>query len=465
MTTVSNSIRADATEMMNVVTEIADKDLCSSCGVCAGLCPTDALSMKIQENGDLVPCLDAEQCSHKCHLCLDVCPFSEGVHNPRKTSTKLFGVQQNSIFEENIGWYINSIVGFRRDEILRKASSSGGLVTWCLETLLREGIVTRVAVVRLVKNHDKGFFEFYSASTVDELRQASGSIYHPVEISGIIKQIASNRQERWAIVGVPCLCAAIRNIRHLRKRIPFVFGLVCGMYQNTFYTEMLLAKSGVDRENIVNIQYRRKSDGGAPSDFRFRGTDNRGLGKEIPYHGLPYFLGDNAYFRLNACNYCMDVFAETADACFMDAWLPAYRQESKGTSLVVIRNREVSELFQQGLSKGEIWIDEMRPEEIIASQRGHVRRKRELIYMRRGMREPDDTGRAKPTVVEKVNWLLQRRAQKRSKTAWANYGRKGGRFAFWVHMIDIILAQSMLANMAKMISLSKRFIRILIHSK
>ena len=455
--------------MNNVVTEIVDKDLCSSCGVCAGLCPTDALSMKIQENGDLAPCLNAERCLDKCHLCLDICPFSEGVYNPRKANKNLFCVQQNSHFDENIGWYINLIVGFRRDEILRKASSSGGLVTRCLETLLQEGIVTRVAVVRLTENHGKGFFEFYSASTVDELRMSSGSIYHPVEISNVIKEIVSGRQERWAIVGVPCLCAAIRNIRHLRKRIPFVFGLVCGMYQNTFYTEMLLAKSGVDRKHIVNIQYRRKSDSAPPSDYRFRGTDNRRHGKEIPYRGLPYYLGKNAYFRLNACNFCMDVFAETADACFMDAWLPAYRQEPKGTSLVVIRNREVSELFQQGLGEGEIWIDEISPEEVIASQGGHVRRKRELIYMRRGMREPDDTGRAKPTVVEKVNWLLQRRAQKRSKTAWANYGRKWGRFAFWVHMIDIMLTQSMLANMVKMISLSKRFIRkfirILIHSK
>ncbi len=452
--------------MANVVGEAVHKGLCCSCGVCAGLCPTDALSMEIQENGDLAPCLDAERCSHKCHLCLDVCPFSEGVHNPRKRNLELYSDQPDAKGNEDIGWHTRSIVGFRRDEVLRKASASGGLATWCLETLLKKDIVTRVAVVRLAKNPDKGFFEFCSASSVDDLRQSSGSIYHPVEISGIIEEINSNREERWAIVGVPCLCAAIRNSRRLRKHVSFVFGMACGMYQNTFYTEMLLAKSGVDRENIVNIQYRRKSDGALPSDYRFRGTDNRGSGKEIQYHGLPYFLGKNAYFRLNACNFCMDVFAETADACFMDAWLPAYRQEPKGTSLVVIRNREVSELFQQGLDEGEIWIDEISPEEVIASQRGHVRRKRELIYMRRGMREPDDTGRTKPTVVEKVNWLLQRRAQKRSKTAWANYGRsKYGRFAFWAHMIDIMLTQSMLANMAKMISISKRFIRILIHSK
>lgn len=454
--------------MDNVVQTVVNKGYCSSCGICAGICPTDALSMEIQGNGDLAPCLDAARCADNCHLCLDICPFSVGVYNPRERNTQLFSVQSNAKCNEDIGWHINSIVGFRCDEKLRKASASGGLAMWCLETLLSAGVVTRIAVVRFAENHDKGFFEFYSASTINELRKSSGSIYHPVEISGIIKEINSNKQERWAIVGVPCLCSAIRNVGHLQNRIPFVFGLACGMYQNSFYTEMLLSKSGVYRKHIVDIEYRRKSDGGPPSDFRFRGTDNRGPGKEVPYRGLPYFLGKNAYFRQNACNYCMDVFAETADACFMDAWLPDYSRDPRGTSLVVIRNREISELFQQGQGNGAIWIDEIGPEQVVASQRGHVRRKRELIYMRRGMRESDDSGRVKPTAVEKVNWLLQQCAQKRSKKAWANYGRKYGSFVFWLAVIDVLLMQSMLNNMVKMISLPnrfrKKFGKILIHS-
>ena len=444
--------------MDNVVRKVVQKEICCSCGVCAGLCPTDALSMEIQGNGDLAPCLDAARCADNCHLCLDICPFSVGVYNPRERNTQLFSVQSDAKCNEDIGWNMNSIVGFRCDETLRKASASGGLAMWCLETLLGEGIVTRVAVVRLAKNRDKGFFEFYSASTIDELRKSSGSIYHPVEISGIIREIEFNRQERWAIVGVPCLCSAIRNVGHLQNRIPFVFGLACGMYQNTFYTEMLLSKSGVDCECIVGIKYRRKSDGGPPSDYRFRGTDNRGPGKEIAYHGLPFYLGKHAFFRLNACNFCMDVFAETADACFMDAWLPDYRQEPKGTSLVVIRNTKVSELFQQGQRKGEIWIKAISPNQVVASQRGHVRRKRELIYMRRGIRVPDDAGRAKPTAVEKVTWLLQRRAQKRSKKVWAKYGRKYGRLFFWLLMSDLLILQVFLRRLLLAIAAVAKFL-------
>ena len=444
--------------MKNIITEIVAKDLCSSCGICAGLCPSSALSMELCENGNLVPWLVADRCQDKCHLCLDVCPFSAGVHNPRKLNEDLFRGISGSWYKEDIGWYTRSAVGFRSDESLRTGSSSGGLATWCLEILLKKELVTRVTIVRLAQNHDNGFFEFRSAYSIDELRTSAGSIYHPVEISGIIKEIQSNSQERWAIVGVPCLCAAIRNSPRLRKSVPFVLGMACGMYQNTFYTEILLSKSGLDREHIENIEYRRKSDGGTPSDYRFRGTDNRGIGREIPYQGLPFYLGKHAFFRLNACNFCMDVFAEAADACFMDAWLPAYRQETKGTSLVVIRNSELDGLFFQGQSSGEISLDGIRPEEVVLSQRGHVRRKRELIYMRREVQAPIGINSAKPTKVEELNWWLEKRTQARSKWAWAEYGRKYGQVAFWLALSDLLLMQNIVKYVTKTVSLVSRII-------
>lgn len=39
-----------------------------------------------------------------------------------------------------------------------------------------------------------------------------------------------------------------------------------------------------------------------------------------------------------ACDFCDDVFAETADIALGDAWLPEYVQDGNGTNVVVTRN-------------------------------------------------------------------------------------------------------------------------------
>ena len=56
-------------------------------------------------------------------------------------------------------------------------------------------------------------------------------------------------------------------------------------------------------------------------------------GIPLSNQGLPYHLWHYQYFKHNACNFCDDVFGETADITFMDAWLPEYVRDYKGTSL------------------------------------------------------------------------------------------------------------------------------------
>ncbi|NLY02491.1 MAG: hypothetical protein GXY83_40945 [Rhodopirellula sp.] len=380
-------------------------------------------------------------------MCLAICPMAGGVHNPRPKNDDLFSPTRSdgAVFNEHIGWHLRCVVGWRKDDALRRTCASGGLATWCLETLLETNAVTRVASVRLAQKHDKGMFEFFAASSVKELRASAGSIYQPIEISGILREIARDKTQRWAIVGVPCLCAGIRNLKHLREQIPYVLGLACGMYQNIFYTEMLLAKSGVDGKNARRIEFRRKSDDGPPSDFRFRGTDNRGPGKEVPYRGLPYYLGKHAFFRLNACNFCKDVFAETADACFMDAWLPEYVADPKGASLVVIRDERLEDVFQSAQAARELFLEDIAAERLVQSQRSHVKRKQTSIHFRNSSHTNEDAPRY-VAMRERLDWWLQQRTQQRSKQAWARFGRPYGRLAFWAAMLDLVAAQLLLVQ-------------------
>lgn len=67
---------------------------------------------------------------------------------------------------------------------------------------------------------------------------------------------------------------------------------------------------------------------------------------------------NNRWVTPNACNFCDDVFAELADVCVMDAWLPEYSRDSRGTNLLISRTPMVSNFLVQGKSEEMISIED-----------------------------------------------------------------------------------------------------------
>lgn len=394
-------------------------------------------------NGDLTAQWRTGPCSTDCGLCVAVCPFANGVFEPRPLNQVVFGskeCRETMRFHEDAGFFENAFVGY--SEMHRSTSSSGGLLTWTLEQLFSRGEIDRVGVVVCEPDTDGGCrFVFKEVQTIEGVRQGAGSIYHQVEISGIVQFIMQNSGHRWAITGVPCLCAAIRQAM---KRVPaigrsvrYLFGLACGMYQNRFYTELLCDASGIHPRHANRIQYRIKARVGMASNYRFQVTAHNGQeGKTIEYQGLPYYLGRNAFFRVNACNYCRDVFAEAADACFMDAWLPEYQPHLQGASIVLVRNPNLLPLLDLKSDRAGLCLNQIGIERVITSQRGHVRRKRYLLDMRQGKHVDPVSGR-RFSVSDRLAWLIQWRVQTRSKLVWASLAGHHGYQEFMRSVWDL----------------------------
>jgi coenzyme F420-reducing hydrogenase beta subunit len=451
---------------INVIEKVVKADLCCSCGLCAGVCPADALTMQIQDNGDLAPTFVQDKCLEECGLCLRVCPFESGVYNPRELNEQLYGEHSNeaSKYDPDIGWFTDSFVGYRKDPDLRHLSASGGLLTWCLEELLNKGIVSKVATVRFAPGQE-GYFEFFSARTISDLRIAAGSVYQPVSISTVIKEILKSEGEAWAVVGVPCLCSAVQRAKPiLKEKVKVIFGLACGMYQNIFYTDLLLAESGVDKKKVASISYRIKNDTGPANNYGFQATDIDGkVGKLIPYKGLPYFLGKNAFFRQNACNFCMDVFAEVADACFMDAWLPEFRENPKGTSLVILRNNVLKKIFLQGQLRGALQVNKINKDRLVLSQIGHVQRKRKHLSVRKNNRDiKNNIGLC--WYLERKNWLIQSSLQNKSKLLWGSNLKINGNkrklfLKMWVLVILVKINSFLDKNSRRMMKIMSTILR------
>ena len=130
----------------------------------------------------------------------------------------------------------------------------------------------------------------------------------------------------------------------------------------------------------------------------------------------------------------MDVFAETADACFMDAWLRAVDQRAR---IGRLRNQYLDALFQSVEARRELCLEDTTPERVVQSQQVHVRRKQELIHFRHP-RHASPEAPVHATRRERLEWWLQQRTQRRSKAAWGRYGRRYGRFVFWAVMLDLL---------------------------
>lgn len=82
------------------------------------------------------------------------------------------------------------------------------------------------------------------------------------------------------------------------------------------------------------------------------------------------------YFTPNACNFCDDSFAELADVCFMDVWLPEYSADWRGHSIILVRKNSLSKMLKKASENNSISIKPLSIAKVIKSQTGVLKSKR-----------------------------------------------------------------------------------------
>lgn len=258
----------------NVVNTIVANELCIGCGICAGICPQNALLMKFNKYGEYNPYLEKD-CLEKCGLCLHVCPFHDENENENVLGTSLYGKTKDIKYLSETGYYLDSFVGYSPD--FRQNSASGGMATWLLITLLRENVVDYVITVTAHKEPDQ-LFQYTIFDDEKSILTSSGSVYYPVELSQIIKTIL-DKPGRYAIVGLPCFLKGLRlatqKNKKLKDRITVTVGLVCGQMKSKHYTTYLstLANAG---GKLQKVKYRGKSPDKPANNFYFHCINENG---------------------------------------------------------------------------------------------------------------------------------------------------------------------------------------------
>lgn len=418
-----------------VVTDIVEQEICCGCGVCAGACPFHNLKMAWRDNGDRVPMFTGK-CPPGCRLCLKICPFGPQSASEDRLAQARFSDADGSRHDATIGHYIEMFVGYSLSGNHRAKGASGGMATWLLEFLLSKGLVDAVVCVGMSKGCEH-LFEYQIISDTTSLQATASSRYYPVDVADAVSLINKENQEaRYAVVGLPCvlkgLHLAMETMPRLRRRIVYTFGLVCGHLPNRFYTEYLSCLSGISSEALSSANYRLKEGTSRAGNYIFQAISKNGrTGMAIPFSKISD-IWRNGFFQVNACNYCDDVFAEVADAVFMDAWLPQYTIDTRGHSLMVIRHPDLVPLFSEGVQTGRCHIEPISLQAVIDSQKGVINNKRKLLAAR--LYAADLHGRKRPNKrfpPDKDSYRRHRSTlkahlavQQSSKALWPTLGTK-----------------------------------------
>ncbi len=177
------------------------------------------------------------------------------------------------------------------------------------------------------------------------------------------------------------------------------------------------------------MRYRGKSPDHLASNYHYVFTTADGEEQRIFWNEGIAEAWTNRWFTPKASSSCDDIFAECADVTCMDAWLPEYSRDNRGTSLVLVRSPAVREVLERGQG---ISLNPIPVERVVQSQAGVVAIKRRHLAYRLSLEQqgvPEKRvapGRPKdPFLRQEV--VLKERMRALSRDLWGTGGRDGER--------------------------------------
>lgn len=362
---------------------VIKNDFCSGCGVCAYVQP-DKFEMKFDPYEMIKAHVldDSIPLDDRVNL---VCPFSNEAQNEDALARELF---PDAVFsDESLGRYNSTYVGFVNEGEFRDKGGSGGTGKWLLRELLNRDLVDYVIQVA-PEVVDGELFSYRIFRQGDDLINGAKSAYYPITMDKALAYMKEN-EGRYAVTAVPCFAKALRNLADndevIRERLSFVVGIICGHLKSAYFAKLLGWQVGVHPDALKGIDFRGEMPGGVANDKALRARSNDG--QTSAPTATRSLLGGNwghNFFRYKACDYCDDLMAETADIVIGDAWLPQYIEDPRGHNVIVCRNPVIDELLLNAQAEGRISIEAISSEEVVESQPGGFRDRREGLNYRVG---------------------------------------------------------------------------------
>ncbi|NMB70564.1 MAG: hypothetical protein GYA22_00245 [Bacteroidales bacterium] len=331
-----------------------DTALCNRCGSCAGL--SEGQIVFADREGKYLPVINHALDEDLAERIYQVCS-GKGVDFPL-LNRYIFADEGH--FHPYMGTYRQIGIAWSNHPEIRRAGSSGGILSHLLIYLLEKKEVDGVVVLGMSKEKpwlNKPFI----ATTPEEILSAAQSKYTISSVNEILPQIA-RFQGKLAYTGLP---GQVQSIRLLQQRqhpfvrnVRYVVGPFYGNILHFSSIVSLLKSYGVtDYRSIRKLEFRS---GEWPGATRIE-LDSGKVIQLKKFHAnylIPFHICKSSL-------YCIDFTNEFTDLSGGDAWAPAYEERGKGFSLIITRSFPGDAIFREMVEKNEISFIPLSPEEAI----------------------------------------------------------------------------------------------------
>lgn len=293
-----------------------DKTLCTGCGACYQKCPTNAIEMKLDEEGFYRPYISLEKCI-KCGLCDKVCIIEKKQANIKKQA-----------------WY-----GWNKDSSILYNSSSGGFFRAISEEVIKNNGVVYGAVF---SNDKKRVFISNSDLYSLNLFQKSKYIVSNTEESfkSVKENLINNRLVLFS--GTPCQCAGLISYLGRLYENLITIDFVCGGFPSErFYRDHLAMIESKMDSKVIDIDFRPKNKGWGRYYLNIKFENGKKL--FVRDYMDSYFTGFiKGVSKQKACLKCFYHEYHISDITIADFWGfkdAGIKKNKKGMSMIVANTK------------------------------------------------------------------------------------------------------------------------------
>jgi coenzyme F420-reducing hydrogenase beta subunit len=257
-----------------------------------------------------------------------------------------------SAITKYVGDYEQAYAMYAKDENVRKDAASGGIVSRLLLHLIEERYVDGVFVSRQKVEEGKIVVESFITNKKAEILDCRTSIYTFFPLEKSINTILQY-EGKVAIVLLPCHLKMLevfnKKYPQLKDKIKYKLCLFCGGVADDTLMYNILEKNKIDIEKVDRI-YSRKGHWRGKTYIQMKD----GQEKTISYN-KNWSTYKNAYFySTRKCFNCQDHFGYEADFSFGDIWLQEMKQEEIKHTAVIAKNENAKIITEEMIQQEKV---------------------------------------------------------------------------------------------------------------